>query len=45
MIAIFMAKRIKDSKNTYTEVITARPDLKDDIDSWLIENGYESLIV
>lgn len=45
MIAIFMAKRIKDGKNSYTEVITARPDLKDDIDSWLTENGYESLIV
>jgi hypothetical protein len=43
--AIFMARRIIAGRNTYTEVVTARPDLKSDIDQYLIENGHPELIV
>jgi len=45
VIAIFMAKRIIAGRNTYTEVVTARPDLKADIDQYLTENGHLELIV
>lgn len=43
-MAVFMAKRIINGKNWYTEVVTARPDLKVGIDEYLIENGYDNLI-
>ena len=44
-MAIFMAKRIIAGRNDYVTVVTARPDLKDGIDAYLIENGYGDLIV
>jgi len=44
-IEIFMAKRIIAGRNTYTEVITARPDLKAGIDQYLTENGHPELII
>ena len=43
--AIFLAKRIIAGRNTYAEVVTARPDLKADIDQYLTENGHPELIV
>jgi len=43
-MAVFMAKRIIAGRNTYIEVVTARPDLKSGIDAYLIENGHAELI-
>ena len=43
--AIFLAKRIIAGRNTYTEVVTARPDLKADIDQYLTDNGHPELII
>lgn len=37
-IAVFMAKRILSGKENYEEIVTLRPDLKDDIDKYLQEN-------
>ncbi|WP_154663202.1 hypothetical protein [Bacillus massiliigorillae] len=45
VIAIFMAGRIIDGKNEYTDVVTKRPDLKDGIDAYLFEKGRDDLIV
>ena len=45
VIAIFMAKRIIAGRNTYTEVVTARPDLKADIDQYLTDNSHPELII
>ena len=36
-IAIFMAKRILDAKETYEDVVAARADLKEGIDQYLKE--------
>jgi len=44
VIAIFMAKRIIDERNSYMEVVTVRPDLKDGIDAYLVETGHGELI-
>lgn len=41
----YMAQRIIDEVYTYTYVIGKRPDLKDGIDTYLIEKGREDLIV
>lgn len=40
----FMAKKIISGSKTYTSVVTARPDLKTGIDSYLIEIGHQYLI-
>lgn len=45
MREIFMANRIADGLSTYTDVITARPDLKEGIDAKLIRLGKAELIV
>ncbi|WP_169727717.1 hypothetical protein [Acetobacterium malicum] len=44
-MAVFMAKRIISGKNNYTEVVSARPDLKAAIDEYLIAEGHGDLIV
>lgn len=44
-MAIFMAKRIIAGRNDYSEVVIARPDLKDGIDAYLIESGHGELII
>jgi len=41
----FMAKRIISGSRSYTEVVTARPDLKAGIDAYLTEVGRQDLIV
>lgn len=43
-MAVFMAKRIITGKNIYSEIITARPDLKDGIDEYLVDSGHGDLI-
>jgi len=45
LLATFMAKRIIAGRNDYSKVIEARPDLEEDIDTYLCANGYENLIV
>lgn len=41
----YMGQRIIDGVYTYTFVITARPDLKRDIDAYLISKNRADLIV
>lgn len=45
VIEAFMAKKIIATPSKYTTIVTTRPDLKDGIDAYLIEQGYENLIV
>lgn len=45
MREIFMANRIINGLSNYTDVITARPDLKAGIDAELIRQGKAELIV
>ena len=40
----YMAERIIKGVYTYEYVIEKRPDLKEDIDNYLIETGHEDLI-
>ena len=40
----YMAERIIKGVYTYEYVIEKRPDLKEDIDTYLIETGHEDLI-
>lgn len=43
-MAKYMADRIIKGIYTYEYVIGKRPDLKDDIDIYLTEQGYKDLI-
>lgn len=43
-MALFMAMRIMEGKQDYTLVVTKRPDLKDDIDTYLLVQGRGDLI-
>ncbi|CAM2913372.1 hypothetical protein [Erysipelothrix tonsillarum] len=43
-MGIFMACRIIEGKQNYDYVISKRPDLKDDIDTYLLEQGRGDLI-
>lgn len=43
-MAAYMAQRIIDRAYTYVYVIGRRPDLKDGIDTYLIEKGRQDLI-
>lgn len=43
-MAHYMADRIIRGVYTYDYVISKRPDLKEDIDAYLIEQGYQDLI-
>jgi len=40
----FLASNIKKGKTTYEQVILSRPDLKDELYSYLIETGLSHLI-
>lgn len=40
----YLASRIIDGAYTYDYVISKRPDLKADIDAYLVEQGREDLI-
>mgnify|MGYP000589390348 CR=1 FL=1 len=44
MMAAYMGSRIISGVYTYDYVISKRPDLKEGIDSYLIEQGHEDLI-
>jgi hypothetical protein len=40
----YLASRIIDGAYTYTYVISKRPDLKTDIDAYLVQEGRQDLI-
>jgi len=40
----FIAQRVIDGKNTYVEVITKRPDLKEGINEYLTQQNRVDLI-
>jgi len=44
-IIIFVGDRIIWGEQDYLVFVTARPDLKPELDAYLIEKGYEHLIV
>lgn len=44
-MGFYMAQRIIDGAYTYEFVISKRPDLKTDIDTYLTEKGKENLII
>lgn len=41
---VFLGNRIISGKATYTEVVTNRPDLKEELDRYLTEQGRSDLI-
>ncbi|MEB9507268.1 hypothetical protein P4J13_25385 [Bacillus anthracis] len=43
-MANYLAQRVIDEKQTYTHVVSKRPDLQSGIDLYLIENGRADLI-
>ncbi len=43
-MAAYLAQRIIDGAYTYDYVIQRRPDLKEEIDAYLISKGREDLI-
>lgn len=44
-MASYLALRIIENGYTYDFVVSKRPDLKSGIDAYLLENGYDNLIV
>lgn len=42
---VFLGQRIISGVSDYTFVVTNRPDLKVELDSYLTEKGYTHLIV
>jgi hypothetical protein len=42
---VFLGNRIISGRTTYTEIVTSRPDLKSELDRYLIEQGRSDLIV
>ncbi|MFH7833819.1 hypothetical protein [Bacillus luti] len=43
-MANYLAQRVIDEKQTYTHVVSKRPDLQSGIDKYLTENGRADLI-
>lgn len=44
-MAVYLGSRIKTGALTYSQVVSARPDLKEAIDSYLQIEGKEDLIL